>query len=61
MLWITTLTVAGYRALAEFRHQIRRFPHFSEETERGEGLERQHQKVLAIRACDELLGLRLAG
>jgi DNA-binding MarR family transcriptional regulator len=44
------LTVAEYRALAEFRLQIRRFLHFSEEQARTHGLEpRQHQLLLAIR------------
>lgn len=44
------LTLAEYRALAEFRLQIRRFLHFSEEQARTHGLEpRQHQLLLAIR------------
>jgi DNA-binding MarR family transcriptional regulator len=39
-----------YRALSEFRYQIRRFLHFSEEAARAEGLEpQQHQLLLAIR------------
>jgi DNA-binding MarR family transcriptional regulator len=39
-----------YRALGEFRFQIRRFLHFSEEAARAEGLEpQQHQILLAIR------------
>lgn len=44
------LSLAGYRALAEFRFQIRRFLHFSEEQVRGLGLEpQQHQLLLAIK------------
>lgn len=39
-----------YRALAEFRHQLRRFLAFSEELARGVGLEpRQHQLLLTVR------------
>jgi DNA-binding MarR family transcriptional regulator len=39
-----------YRALSEFRYQIRRFLHFSEEAARAEGLDpQQHQVLLAIR------------
>lgn len=44
------LTLADYRALAEFRHQIRRFLHFSEQAVLGAGLERgQYQLMLAIK------------
>jgi DNA-binding MarR family transcriptional regulator len=40
-----------YQALAEFRHQIRRFLHFSEEAAQKAGLEtRQHQLLLALKA-----------
>ena len=39
------------RALAEFRHQIRRFLHFSEEAAKSAGIEpQQHQLMLAIKA-----------
>ena len=39
-----------YRALAEFRYQIRRFLHFSEEAARGVGIEpQQHQLLLTIK------------
>ena len=39
-----------YRALAEFRYQVRCFLHFSEEQARSNGLEpRQHQLLLAIK------------
>jgi DNA-binding MarR family transcriptional regulator len=40
---------ADYRALAEFRHQIRRFLAFSAAAARREGIEpQQHQALLAI-------------
>jgi DNA-binding MarR family transcriptional regulator len=54
-----------FQALSEFRHQIRRFLHFTEEAARAEGLEpQQHQLLLAARALDESGGPtvgRLAG
>ena len=41
------------RALAEFRHQIRRFLHFSEEAAKSAGVEpQQHQLMLAIKAME---------
>ena len=44
------ISLDSYRALAEFRHQIRLFLHFSEETSRQSGLEpQQHQLLLAIK------------
>ena len=44
------LTLLDYQALAEFRHQIRRFLHFSEQVVRESGLERgQYQLMLAIK------------
>ncbi len=44
------LTPAEYRALAEFRHQIRRFLRYSEEAARARGLEpQQHQLLLAVK------------
>lgn len=44
------ITDADYRALATFRHQMRRFIAFSEKVARGIGLEpRQHQLLLALR------------
>jgi DNA-binding MarR family transcriptional regulator len=44
------LTLSDYQALAEFRYQIRRFLHFSEEVVKKEGLERgQYQLMLAIK------------
>jgi DNA-binding MarR family transcriptional regulator len=48
---VQDLTLAEYQALGEFRHQIRRFLHFSEQAAKAEGLEpQQHQMMLAIRA-----------
>jgi DNA-binding MarR family transcriptional regulator len=45
-----TLTLSHYQSLAEFRYQIRRFLHFSEEVAREAGIEpRQHQLLLAIK------------
>src|SRR5579862_22403 len=44
------LTLSDYQALAEFRYQIRKFLHFSEEAVRPAGLERgQYQLLLAIK------------
>jgi len=44
------VSLSSYRALAEFRHQIRLFLHFSEEAARQAGIEpQQHQLLLAIK------------
>ena len=44
------LTAQDYRALAEFRYQIRRFLHFSEKAARFAGLNpQQHQLLLALK------------
>jgi DNA-binding MarR family transcriptional regulator len=44
------LTLSDYQALAEFRHQIRRFLHFSEQVVKNAGMERgQYQLMLAIK------------
>lgn len=44
------LSVTEYRALGEFRREIRRFLHFSEDQVRARGLEpQQHQVLLAIK------------
>jgi DNA-binding MarR family transcriptional regulator len=44
------LTLSDYQALAEFRYQIRRFLHFSEDVVKRAGLERgQYQLMLAIK------------
>ena len=43
-----------FAALAEFRHQIRKFLHFSEQSARGLGLEpQQHQLLLTIKGSGE--------
>jgi DNA-binding MarR family transcriptional regulator len=48
------LTLADYEALAELRHQIRRFLWFSERAARKAGLEpRQHQLMLALKGLPE--------
>ncbi|HYL09302.1 MAG TPA: MarR family transcriptional regulator [Candidatus Acidoferrales bacterium] len=47
-------TPADYRALAEFRHQIRKFLNLSEQAARAAGLEpHQYQVLLAIRGLPE--------
>jgi DNA-binding MarR family transcriptional regulator len=44
------LTLSDYQALSEFRYQIRRFLHFSEQVVKKAGLERgQYQLLLAIK------------
>jgi DNA-binding MarR family transcriptional regulator len=44
------LDLSDYQALAEFRYQIRRFLHFSEQVVKKAGLERgQYQLMLAIK------------
>jgi DNA-binding MarR family transcriptional regulator len=48
------LSLDEYRALAEFRHQVRRFLSFSEDQVRGLGMEpQQHQLLLAIKGLPE--------
>ena len=45
-----SLNDMDYQSLAELRHQIRRFLHFSEQNARRAGLEpRQHQLMLALK------------
>jgi DNA-binding MarR family transcriptional regulator len=47
------LTDREYRALADFRHALRVFQHFSEDAARAEGLApNQHQLLLAVRGFD---------
>ncbi|TMA82307.1 MAG: MarR family transcriptional regulator [Deltaproteobacteria bacterium] len=47
---LPSLPTSDYRALAEFRHHLRRFLHFSEEAARAMGLEpQQHQLLLSLR------------
>jgi DNA-binding MarR family transcriptional regulator len=38
----------GFRRLAEFRHRIRKFLHYSEEAARAEGIEPQQHQLLLI-------------
>jgi DNA-binding MarR family transcriptional regulator len=48
------LTLDEYRALAEFRYQIRRFLQFSAEAARAHGIEpQQHQLLLAVKGLPE--------
>ncbi len=48
------LTIEEYRALGEFRYQIRRFLQFSAEAARAHGIEpQQHQLLLAIKGLPE--------
>jgi DNA-binding MarR family transcriptional regulator len=48
------LTLDEYRALAEFRYQIRRFLGFSEEQVRAAGMEpQQHQLLLAVKGLPD--------
>ena len=48
------LSLHEYQALAEFRYQLRRFLHFSEEAARSVGLEpQQHQLLLALKGLPE--------
>jgi DNA-binding MarR family transcriptional regulator len=54
------LTLADYRALSEFRYQIRKFLHFSEQAVEAAGLERgQYQLMLAIKGMPENLRPRI--
>ena len=48
------ISISEYQALAEFRYQLRRFLHFSEEAARSVGLEpQQHQLLLALKGLPE--------
>jgi DNA-binding MarR family transcriptional regulator len=48
------ITIADYRALAAFRHEIRKFISFSEQAARDAGIEpQQHQLLLAVRGLPE--------
>ena len=48
------LMLSDYQALAEFRYQIRRFLHFSEQALKQAGLERgQYQLMLAIKGMPD--------
>jgi DNA-binding MarR family transcriptional regulator len=57
----TDLKHSDYAALADFRYQIRRFLHFSEQAARHAGVEPQHhQLMLAIRGAGGRHGCRIA-
>ena len=48
------LTLSDYQALAEFRYQIRKYLHFSEQAVQAAGLERgQYQLMLTIKGMPE--------
>src|SRR5215467_8023951 len=48
------LTLSDYQALAEFRYQIRKFLHFSEQAVQESGLERgQYQLMLSIKGIPD--------
>ncbi len=48
------ISTEEYQALAEFRYQIRRFLHFSEQAARAAGIEpQQHQLLLALKGLPE--------
>ena len=54
------LVPGDYRALAEFRYQIRKFLRFSEEAARAAGLEpQQHQLLLAVKGLPEGVRARI--
>jgi len=51
LIW--EISPGQFRALSEFRHQIRKFLHFSERAARAHGLApQQHQLLLAIKGFD---------
>jgi DNA-binding MarR family transcriptional regulator len=51
MYQVSDISPRGFRALAEFRFQIRSFLHFSEEAAKEKGVEpQQHQAMLVIKA-----------
>jgi len=55
------LTLSDYQALAEFRLQIRKFLHFSEQAVKKAGLERgQYQLMLAIKGMPQGVRPRVA-
>ena len=54
MITDSNLSLRQYQELAEFRHRLRRFLHFSDEQARAEGLEpQQHQALLALKGLPE--------
>jgi DNA-binding MarR family transcriptional regulator len=54
---VPKINLADYRALAQFRYEIRKFLAFSEGAARAAGIEpQQHQALLAIRGLPEGVG-----
>jgi DNA-binding MarR family transcriptional regulator len=48
------ISLSQYQSLAEFRYQLRRFLHFSEQVARSVGLEpQQHQLLLALKGLPQ--------
>ena len=48
------ISLSQYKSLAEFRYQLRRFLHFSEQAARSVGLEpQQHQLLLALKGLPQ--------
>ncbi len=55
------LTLTDYESLAELRHQIRRFLHFSEAAARAARIEpRQHQLMLAVKGLPKNVRPRIS-
>lgn len=55
------LTLTDYESLAELRHQIRRFLHFSEAAARAAHIEpRQHQLMLAVKGLPKSVKPRIS-
>jgi len=51
---VSKVSLADYRALAQFRYEIRRFLAFSESAARAAGIEpQQHQALLAVKGLPE--------
>jgi DNA-binding MarR family transcriptional regulator len=42
------ISLLDYQALAEFRYELRKFNHFSEQTARAAGIEPQQQQLLLV-------------
>jgi DNA-binding MarR family transcriptional regulator len=55
------LTLTDYESLAEVRHQIRRFLHFSESAARDAGIEpKQHQLMLTVKGLPKNVRPRIS-
>ena len=54
MIYDQEITLSQYQSLAEFRYQLRRFLHFSEQAARSVGLEpQQHQLLLTLKGLPQ--------